>query len=135
MTAVNLNGLGASGPLDGFGALTALTELRLAYNRFSGAWEPRARAQAAALVSGLSQLAPWVKGGGILNSLACLWTMVSQTRASSLNILPHHMSVGDRANAGRSNKCLSLRSLLTSASPIAVVKRNPDHTVQMVLTL
>ena len=65
VTAVNLNGLGASGPLEGFGALTALTELRLAYNRFSGAWKPRARAQAAALVSGLlrPQLGPRVKRG------------------------------------------------------------------------
>ena len=37
VTAVSFNGLSASGPLEGFGRLTALTDLRLAYNRFSGA--------------------------------------------------------------------------------------------------
>ena len=37
VTAVNLNVLSASGPLEGFGQLTALTDLRLASNRFSGA--------------------------------------------------------------------------------------------------
>ena len=61
MTAVNLNDLSASGPLESFGQLTALTDLRLAYNRFSGAWEPHARA----LVTGLCvcSLLPRVKEG------------------------------------------------------------------------
>ena len=36
VTAVNLNMLNASGPLEGFGQLTALTDLRLNSNRFSG---------------------------------------------------------------------------------------------------
>ncbi|KAK9831310.1 hypothetical protein WJX81_001003 [Elliptochloris bilobata] len=36
VTAVDLSGLGISGPLDGFGQLTALTDLQLARNRFSG---------------------------------------------------------------------------------------------------
>ena len=39
VTALDLTGFNASGPLEGFGLLTALTDLRLAYNRFSGARE------------------------------------------------------------------------------------------------
>ena len=39
MTAVDLRFLDASGPLEGFGRLTALTDLRLGWNRFSGARE------------------------------------------------------------------------------------------------
>ena len=39
MTFVSLNLLNASGPLEGFGQLTALTDLRLASNRFSGVRE------------------------------------------------------------------------------------------------
>lgn len=37
MTAVDLRFLDASGPLEGFGLLTALTGLQLAENRFTGA--------------------------------------------------------------------------------------------------
>ena len=37
MTAVDLRFLYASGPLEGFGRLTGLTDLRLQFNRFSGA--------------------------------------------------------------------------------------------------
>ena len=36
MTAVNLSGLGAGGPLDGLWRLTALSDLRLGYNAFAG---------------------------------------------------------------------------------------------------
>ena len=36
VTAVNLAGTGAGGFLDGFGQLTALSELRLAGNNFTG---------------------------------------------------------------------------------------------------
>ena len=37
VTAVDLRFLYASGPLEGFGRLTGLTDLRLQFNRFSGA--------------------------------------------------------------------------------------------------
>ena len=37
VTALDLDNLNATGPLEGFGQLTALTGLHLAWNRFSGA--------------------------------------------------------------------------------------------------
>ena len=48
MTAVRFNNLNASGPLEGFGQLTALTNLDLYNNSFSGA-RGRSRPQAASM--------------------------------------------------------------------------------------
>ena len=39
VTSVDLSSLGASGPLEGLGNLTSLTNLRLDSNQFSGAWD------------------------------------------------------------------------------------------------
>ena len=53
MATINLNVRGASGSLDGFGRLTALSDIRLAHNNFSGTFGEVARGAVA-----------WAAGGG-----------------------------------------------------------------------
>ena len=88
MTAVNLNDLSASGPLEGFGQLTALTDLRLSYNRFSGARVPRVRAQAVALTP-RPPASPWHAAQG-QEGVSASEHCGGATRKHQVHVLHHH---------------------------------------------